>query len=187
MQLEPKLNWILCGFKGAGKTHFASKLALPFIDTDHLIEQKEGLSIRQIVQQKGHDSFRHMEEKLLSTLDVDDHIIAIGGGTLLSPVSVSHLKALGKLIFLNAPKTLIQKRLLSPPLPTFLDLQDLASSFEKMWSTRISEYERICDFKVDLDGKSDEHVVKELWRVINLERSFESLPGENLTAKQSES
>jgi len=176
----------LCGFKGCGKTYFGSKLGLPFLDTDHLIEQKEGRPIREIVQLKSLNFFRKAEERLLASLEVENHIIATGGGTVLSPVSVTHLKALGKLIFLNAPKSLIQKRLLSPPLPTFLDPNDPIGSFEKMWSTRITEYERICDFRLDLEGKSDEQVLEELWRVINLERSFASPHGENLMEKQSE-
>lgn len=180
------MNWILCGFKGAGKSYFAAKLGLPFLDTDTLIEEALSMPIPQIVKEKGEPFFRKQEQITIEALDVEGHVIAVGGGALLNPASTAALKRLGLLIFLNAPKTLIKQRLLTPPLPSYLDPSDPEGSFETMWSTRISEYERICDTALELESKSDERILEELWQVINLATSFASRRGENLTEKPSE-
>jgi shikimate kinase len=114
-------------------------------------------------------------------------VIAVGGSTPLDPENLFQLKRLGKLIYLTAPKSLIRKRQLTPPIPLYIDPNDPENSFEKMWSQRISKYERIKDYQVEIDQKSDLEILEELWQVINLETSFGSLLGESPTEKLSES
>ena len=62
----------LIGMAGSGKSSFgkyiATKLKSRFIDTDQLIEQKIGISIRQIFSQYGEDYFRKAEEDVIINL-----------------------------------------------------------------------------------------------------------------------
>jgi len=177
------LNWILFGFKAAGKTYFGKQLNLPFIDTDILIEQIEKKSIREIVQQKGEIFFRYLEKKVIRELHVANHVFSVGGGAVLDPENLAHLQALGKMLYLKCPKEVLKERMLKST-PTFLDLKNLEYSFEKHYSTRISKYEKIPSILINLKDKTDTEILEELWQVINLEISFESLLGENLTVEQ---
>lgn len=183
--MELKLNWILYGFKRVGKSKFAKRLPLPEIDTDTLIAKRCGLSIPTLVETRGWKALRTLEQQLLSEIKVNHHIISIGGGTPLDEKNLAILRRLGKLIYLTAPKSLIQKRQLAPPLPKYIDPKNPKHSFENMWSKRISIYKKISDFRVDIYKKTDTQILEELWQIINLETSFVSLLGENLTEKPS--
>lgn len=182
------MNWILFGFKGSGKTHFgkllAQKMGYPFIDTDELLEQKEGLLCREIVLQKGEAYFQKLEEEMITTLQVKNHVIAVGGRAVLQEKNLQALYALGPLFYLQCPKSIIKKRLLSsPPLPTFLDPKDPEASFEEIYCTRIAQYAKIYSIPIALEGKTEAEVVEILWQATNLATSSGSLPGENPMAK----
>lgn len=173
------MNWILFGFKGAGKSYFAKRLGLPYIDTDNLIEKKEQMSVRDLVLQKGEDYFRQVEKEIVVSLNVTKTIIAVGGRTVLDSENLAILQKLGTLIYLKCPKEVLKKRMLTPPLPTFLK----DTSFEKMYYERIPKYETIAAKWIELEGKTDKEIIEAIWQVINLEKSLASPHGASLTAK----
>ncbi|WCM41889.1 shikimate kinase [Flavobacterium sp. CBA20B-1] len=78
---------ILVGYMGSGKTTVGKKLgvelAIPFIDLDHFIEDKEQLTINEIFKQKGEVYFRKAEQfwfnELLNTNE--QFVLSLGGGT----------------------------------------------------------------------------------------------------------
>jgi shikimate kinase len=78
---------IITGFMGAGKTTLASalgrKLDLEAIDLDQSIQQSEGRTIKQLIEQDGEPAFREIETKSLETVLASDsaQVIALGGGT----------------------------------------------------------------------------------------------------------
>lgn len=76
----------LVGYMAAGKTTvgkaLASRLNLPFLDLDGLIEQNEGVSITTIIQQKGELYFRKLEQETLEIiLNQPNFVLSLGGGT----------------------------------------------------------------------------------------------------------
>lgn len=174
------MNLILFGFKGAGKSTFAKKLNLPYIDTDVLL----GLSPKEIVLRKGNTYFQQIEENWIAHLELVGHVIAVGGSTVLNPNNVKKLQSLGTLVYLKCPKYILKKRILTSPFPTFIDKNHPEESFEKMYSQRIPQYEKIPSKVIDLENKTDDEVIKELWQVINLESNFALSLGENHMGKQ---
>lgn len=152
---------------------------MPYIDTDELIEKKTGLTRREINQKFGTSYFRKLEKETILNLHPQNSIIALGGGSVLDPDNVEHLKQIGRLIYLKAPKEMLKKRILTPPYPSFIDPDHPEESFEKMYNTRKPQYEKIDAIKVDLQEKSTPEILEELWQVINLDKSFESPHGVN--------
>ena len=63
---------VLTGFRGAGKTEIgrilASRLNIPFIDTDDLIETMTGRSIPDIFHDEGEERFRSIEREVIASL-----------------------------------------------------------------------------------------------------------------------
>uniref|UniRef100_UPI002631D1A8 shikimate kinase n=1 Tax=uncultured Intestinimonas sp. TaxID=1689265 RepID=UPI002631D1A8 len=59
-------NIVLTGMMGCGKTTvgrlLSARLGRPLVDTDALIEEREGRSIPQIFAQSGEDWFRRAEQ-----------------------------------------------------------------------------------------------------------------------------
>lgn len=175
------MNLILFGFPMSGKTHFGKKLSLnlhlPFIDTDHLIEEAyrkqyhQALSCRQIAEQKGGTFFRSLEKKVVHALThVKESIISIGGGALLDPENLIQLSFLGTLVYLIPDKEVIKQRILSSELPYYLDPEDPEESFEDMYVERSKLFKSVKAKHVDLKEKLESQVLEELkliWEKLN--------------------
>tara|TARA_B100000902_G_scaffold399656_1_gene471620 strand:+ start:5904 stop:6401 length:498 start_codon:yes stop_codon:yes gene_type:complete len=76
----------LIGFMGSGKTTLGKELSkdldLKFIDLDAYIENKIGMTIIDIFNNKGEEKFRIIEKECLIELSTEKNIvIATGGGT----------------------------------------------------------------------------------------------------------
>lgn len=79
---------LLCGFMGCGKTSVGQALAFrlkwDFLDTDAIIEKKEGMLIPQIFLEKGETYFRQAEAEAASQIARRKNIvISTGGGFLM--------------------------------------------------------------------------------------------------------
>lgn len=102
-------NLILCGLKNAGKTTFGKKLSelldKPFIDTDRLLGNP-----RELYLHLGEKAFRKKEKEIIQDLQVDNHIIALGGGALLLEENRRHLRTLGTIVYIHLEKEEWQKR-----------------------------------------------------------------------------
>ncbi|MBU2284954.1 MAG: AAA family ATPase, partial [Gammaproteobacteria bacterium] len=78
----------LVGLPGAGKSavgrRLSQRLGVPFVDTDHAIEQKIGCSIRDYFEHEGEESFRDLEEVTIAELAASAQgVVATGGGAVL--------------------------------------------------------------------------------------------------------
>ena len=81
-----KMNIILIGYMGSGKSTVGKKLSEQlghkYIDLDDYIQKKEGHSIAQIFKNKGEIYFRKVESKYLKeVLGIHGAVISLGGGT----------------------------------------------------------------------------------------------------------
>lgn len=164
------MNLILFGYKASGKSYYAKKLAerasYAYIDTDHLIEDKCRMSVREINQKKGEEYFRKIEKEMIASLQgKKKSIISLGGGAILDPDNALLLAKMGTLVYLQLDKGLIKERLLKGPLPTFLDPKDPEGSFEKMYEKRKEIYESIPAIWLDANRKEEE-VLEDLLSII---------------------
>jgi len=76
---------VLVGFMGAGKTTvgnlLATRLGLPFADSDQVIEERSGRPVRRIFAEDGEPAFRALEhETIAGLLDGTELVLALGGG-----------------------------------------------------------------------------------------------------------
>lgn len=104
---EMKKNIILTGFMGTGKTTvgkmLAGQLGYQFIDTDHLIEERIGMTIAEYFAKEGESAFRRQEELLAQELaDREGHIISTGGRFMLNPNNAAALSRTGRVFCLVA-------------------------------------------------------------------------------------
>lgn len=145
------MNLVLVGFKNCGKSHFgkllAQELQLNFVDSDQVIlELTKAPSCKDLHARVGEESFREIEKQALLSLQNSSHsIIAAGGGAIVH----EEVATLGKLIYLEAPLSLLKER----GLPQWLEEQ-----FEK----RKSLYEKKASYRISIQGKSDRQILNEL-------------------------
>ncbi len=99
-------NLVLIGMMGCGKSTaarlLAQELELEAVDTDQLIEAREGRSIPDIFAQSGEDCFRELEAELCRELARREGlVIACGGGLPMRPDCIGPLKTSGTVVFLE--------------------------------------------------------------------------------------
>src|SRR3990170_4632253 len=101
-----RVNIILTGFMGSGKTEvgkrLAKRLGYTFMDTDLLIEEKTGKSISDIFSKDGELFFRDIETLILTELSgINEHVISTGGGIVTKKENILLLKKTGFIIWLK--------------------------------------------------------------------------------------
>ena len=105
----------LVGLPGSGKTtvgrQLSRRLQLPFVDSDHAIEQRIGCSIREFFDREGEDRFRDIEEEVIDQLTrVPGGVLSTGGGVVIRPYNRLHLRERGRVIYLkSAPEELFRR------------------------------------------------------------------------------
>lgn len=106
----------LVGMMGAGKTsigrRLAARLQVPFCDADTEIEKAAGCSITEIFERFGEPEFREGERRVIHRLLKEPpHVLATGGGALLSAETREGIAARTFSVWLRAPIELLLARI----------------------------------------------------------------------------
>jgi shikimate kinase len=165
-----KGNIVLVGFMGVGKSAVANFLKesrkMSVIDTDHLIEEKEGCSIQEIFRKRGEPYFRSLETKLLEELvtrKISNTVISSGGGMVLDPDNVILMNKLGKVVALVATPETIYQRVKNcgnrPLLKDDFSVEHISSILDK----RKDSYKKASTVMIETDNKTVEEICKMLF------------------------
>ncbi|HOL28338.1 MAG TPA: shikimate kinase [Phycisphaerae bacterium] len=165
------MNVVLIGYRGSGKSAvgrtLASRLGWPFVDTDALIEQREGLTIREIFADRAEDGFRDLEARIIAEVGtLDRHVISTGGGAVLREENVAALKRNGRLVWLTAPPEVLWQRILGdirrqetrPRMDLSVGLQQVREAIRE----RNPIYQRVADAIVDTTDRPVESIVERI-------------------------
>ncbi|MGQ9525428.1 MAG: shikimate kinase [Armatimonadota bacterium] len=108
-------NLVLVGFMGTGKSEIgravAERVGRPFMDTDAIVEARDGRPISLIFEESGEEYFRDLESAAVAeAASQTGVVIATGGGALGRSKNVEALKATGVLVCLTArPEVIIHR------------------------------------------------------------------------------
>ncbi|MBQ8315646.1 MAG: shikimate kinase [Lachnospiraceae bacterium] len=110
-----KDNIILIGMPGAGKSTLGVLLARAmnyrFMDTDLLIQEREGRLLCEIIAQEGMERFLEIEGDVNAGIHVERTVIAPGGSAIYSEKAMKHFSEIGTVVYLHVPVTELSKRL----------------------------------------------------------------------------
>ncbi|MDD6208461.1 MAG: shikimate kinase [Clostridiales bacterium] len=163
-------NIILIGFMGSGKTTIGKRLAklleYSFVDTDQLIEKKQGMMVRDIFSQKGERYFRQLETDTISEMVQTCHktIISSGGGLPLRECNVKILQELGFVIMLDVSKETVIKRLEGDTTRPLLQGDNVDEKVEELLTYREPLYELAAHMKVPVNGRTIQDIAEEIIR-----------------------
>jgi len=170
------MNIFLLGYRCSGKTSvgkfLAGRLDWSFVDTDEELVQESGLSITDFVSKQGWDAFRQMEKTVIKRVsDLDDHVIATGGGAVVDIENVKHMKRNGILVWLKADAEAVKKRMLqdksSGDFRPALTSKEAVDEIEEMLSIRNPYYEKAMAFAVDTNFIDVDEICEVILRNLN--------------------
>lgn len=159
----------MTGLRGSGKSKLgkmiAAKIGWKFVDLDKEIEKQEGRSITEIVEKRGWEYFRAAETKAISSLeDLENTIIATGGGAIIDPDNEKELKKNGKIVYFYVKPEICAERIMeSKNRPPLTNKESLEEEMKQLYQERNFRYcksafmvfERTEDLEIDRDELID--------------------------------
>jgi shikimate kinase len=114
-RVVPYRTIVLVGLMGAGKTRIgrriASRLRLPFADSDRVIEAAAGETIEEIFANRGERVFRDGERRVILRLLTEPvHVLATGGGAFMDPLTRAAIAERAVSVWLRADLDVLTAR-----------------------------------------------------------------------------
>ncbi len=159
---ETKDNIILIGMPTSGKSTvgviLAKVLGMDFMDTDIIIQRREGSKLNEIIEKNGIDGFLKREEQALLSIDVSHTVIATGGSAVYSDTAMKHLSKNANVVYLNISLEDLKKRLVDTKDRGVIIRPD--ESIDKMYESRSILYEKYAEITVKEEGSSIEDTIR---------------------------
>ncbi len=151
---EMALNITFVGLPGSGKTtigrQLARRLGLPFVDSDQVIEERLGCTIREYFDREGEDAFRDVEQAVLD--DLSQHhqgVLSTGGGAVLREANREHLHARGHVIYLRTLPEDVFRRLRHDTVRPLLQVDDPLARLRSLHEARDPLYRATAHFVLE--------------------------------------
>lgn len=154
------MKYYLVGYMYSGKSTFGRRLAtergMGFLDLDHAFEERYHYTVPRFFAQFGEQAFRKLESQLLrSTANLDNMVIATGGGIPCYSGNMDFILANGTAIYLQMSiEDLVVRALRSHnprPLMRGLSESDMRTKIASQLKEREVFYHRA---QIVLDGKA---------------------------------
>ena len=175
----PRPNRIfLVGLMGSGKTTIgqllSKRLGFQFVDSDHELEKRTGVSIATIFEIEGEAAFRSREASLIDELTLcDDIVLGTGGGAVLNPASRTALKTRGCTFYLHSsPETSFERLRRNRDRPLLL-VSDPLAKLRQLYETRHSLYVEAADYVVESYRDRPSAVAAEIEGILSFRSSTE--------------
>jgi len=158
---------ILIGLMGAGKTTVGKMLArhlgMRFIDSDHEIERRTGVKIPVIFELEGEEGFRARETAVLTQLcQMDNVVLATGGGAVLREENRKHLKRGGTIVYLRGQVADLWHRTRHDKNRPLLQTADPHAKLRELFAQRDPIYRQLADIIMDTGDQNIHGLVRRL-------------------------
>lgn len=158
---------VLVGLPGSGKStvgrQLARRLGLTYLDSDHVLEERLGCSIREYFEQAGEAAFRDQEQAVLSELvHRPDAVLSTGGGSVLRPANREALRAHGWVVYLKSSPQELFKRLRYDKSRPLLQVADPLQKLKDLYQQRDPLYREVAHHTLETGRPSVNALVNHL-------------------------
>lgn len=166
----------LVGYMGCGKSTLARKLArrlgVEAVDTDRLVEEREGAAVIDIFRYEGEERFREIEREVLEQVIAAGRaaVVSTGGGLPTWQDNMVRMNDMGLTVYLRRPARQIVQRL-SPygrqkrPRLRGLNDEELVEFMTRDMARREAFYAR-ARLTIDCENLSDEQTIDDILKEI---------------------
>lgn len=152
---------------GAGKStvgrFLAERLGYEFVDSDHEIEARTGVTIPMIFDIEGEEGFRQREEVAIDDLTQRQNIVlATGGGAVLREPNRRNLRTRGFVIYLRSSVESLVQRTKNDRNRPLLQTDDPEKVLRELLEKRDPLYMEVADLVVETQQVSVFRVVKQI-------------------------
>ncbi len=167
---------------GAGKTtvgrQLADALGRPFLDTDHVIEERAGAKIPWIFDVEGEAGFRDREAAVIDELTRRDGIVlATGGGVVLREENRRALHDRGTVIYLHGSVEHLYHRTARDRRRPLLQQGDRRATLQRLLTEREPLYRKTAHHVFVSDRRPARALVEEIRRRLGLGATAHDQPG----------
>ncbi|MFW8592945.1 shikimate kinase [Cribrihabitans neustonicus] len=153
-----KKTIVMVGMMGAGKTAvgraLAARLGVPFLDSDHEIENAANMSIPEIFARDGEAFFRQKERQVIARLLAEERgVLSTGGGAFLAEENREIVRAAGVSVWLKADLEVLWNRVRHRDTRPLLRTADPKATLEALYRARVPLYAK-ADLAVVSDGQA---------------------------------
>lgn len=169
----------LVGLPGSGKStvgrQLARRLQLPLFDSDHVIEQRIGCSIREYFEREGEQRFRDLEAEVIDELTrLPSALISTGGGSVLRPENRQRLRERGQVIYLRSHPEELYRRLRHDQKRPLLQVADPLQRLRDLYAERDPLYRETAHYVIETGRPSVNTLVNMI--VMQVEQAGLALP-----------
>ena len=167
---SPANNVILVGMPGAGKSTLGVLLAKAighdFIDTDLVIQRQAGMTLGSYLASRGYEALRQLEAEVICALDHAGTVIATGGSAVYSQAAMQHLRANGRVVYLQCALDVLDQRIAS------MDERGIAApsgqTLADVQAERIPLYEQYAEITVEVSSETMDSALGNIIQHLNL-------------------
>lgn len=159
-------NIVMIGMPGAGKSTIgvilAKELGYHFVDSDLVIQEKEGRLLREIIASEGLERFKEIENQANYELDVTKSVIATGGSVIYGKEAMERFYKEDIVVYLKLSYKFISRRI-GDPKKRGVVLKD-SQTLKDLYEERCPLYEKYAHVTVEADDMGIGevmHVVKD--------------------------
>lgn len=157
----------LVGLPGSGKStvgrQLARRLQLPFHDSDRLIEQRLGCSIREFFEREGEQRFRDIEAAVIDELTQQSQgVLSTGGGSVLRPENRERLRLRSHVVYLNSSADELFRRLRHDRNRPLLQVADPLGRLRELHGQRHPLYQEVSHISVNTGRPSVSALVRQI-------------------------
>ena len=166
-------NIVLIGMPASGKSTagvlIAKKIGYGFIDTDLLIQKREGMLLCDILSLYGTEGFIKIEECVNAELVPERCVIATGGSVIYGGRAMQNLRSSGKIVYLQVGTQELERRLRGEDIfARGVVMRKNGESIAELMAERAPLYEKYADITVNCDGLNLDETVDAVVRAAGL-------------------